>query len=208
MQPRPIQSKSAKCVITVGFLCADGLPLDRLAVGLEYFQSANQLSTESQYSVVLQSLEGGDITTSCGMRISTQPVGNPHLVFQNLLLFGGHGMVPEYLHRLARVTRTHLRTGAVVLATENAVFPVAETGLLKGLIASVAPHLRNAFQEQFPDVDVSFGDNCADGRIWSAGEGFSMVSLLSRMVSRHVSPTTLSALNRRFHSYRPTLSCG
>ena len=60
-------------------------------------------------------------------------MGNPHSDFQYLFLIGGHGMVPDHLHRLARVTRTHLRTGSVVLATENVVLPLAETGFLKGL---------------------------------------------------------------------------
>jgi len=204
----PIENATAQNTTTVGFLCADGMPLDQLALGLEYLKLAGQLSDDEVYSVDLLSIDGGDITTSCGMSVSTNPVEREGTVFHFLVLLGGLQSSVAHKHMRARTVRVHLRVGAVVIAIDRAVFALAETKVLNGLTASVSADLALTFQEQFPDVLSTREDNFKAGRIWTASAGFSFLSLLSGMVSRQLSQSKMNELNRAFLPYRSTLSCG
>ncbi|TKZ19409.1 helix-turn-helix domain-containing protein [Shimia litoralis] len=204
----PVKNATAQNTTTVGFLCADGMPLDQLALGLEYLKLAGQLSGDEEYSVVLLSIHGGDITTSCGMGVSTNPIGRDGADFHVLVLLGGLQSTSEHKRLRARTVRGHLRVGAIVIAVDRAVFALAETKVLNGLTASVSADLALAFQEQFPDVQSTREDSFKAGRIWTASAGFSFLSLLSGMVARQLSQSKLNELNRNFLTYRPTLSCG
>lgn len=190
-------------VIDIGFLCWDGLPLDQLSVGLAYLKAANQLTPDKQVRGSVLSFSGGNVQSACGVNLSTCRIDENLTRCRFLFLVGGAFLAPDQQAHLGRVARTQLRAGRVLGALDTALVPLARTGLLDGQDVAASAQILSALQEQFPQISPRPNDHYLLGTVWSAGAGFALLNLLSKVIGNSCSLQERPQLNRKFLSYRP-----
>ncbi len=138
----------------IGFLLLPQLPLIPFAAGIEVLRLSNRQLTRQFYSWCLLSNDGEPVDTSAGITLTPDMSLAEVRDLDVLLVVGGEG-TETYEHRttykqLRRLSIEGVTLGAVTLGS----FVLARAGLLDGYRCTVHWEFLEAFQENFPHLDV------------------------------------------------------
>lgn len=148
----------------VGFIVGDGFQVMGLAA-VSAFEFANAILETPAYSLTLMSLKGGNVSSSLGVEIGTQPLGP----FPDTLVVLGEltpRAAPEGL--LSYIAEAGERSRRVAGICTGA-FLLAEAGLLDGKSATTHWAHARTLQERYPSIRVN-DDRIfiRDGNIWTS----------------------------------------
>ena len=138
----------------IGFLLLPQLPLIPFAAGIEVLRLSNRQLACQFYSWYLLSNDGEPVDTSAGITLTPDMSLAEVRDLDVLLVVGGEG-TESYEHRatykhLRRFSTEGVALGAVTLGS----FVLARAGLLDGYRCTVHWEFLEAFQENFPHLDV------------------------------------------------------
>ncbi|MEP9355051.1 GlxA family transcriptional regulator [Xanthobacter sp. KR7-65] len=148
----------------IGFIMEDGFQVMGLAA-LSAFEFANTILEEPAYCLAVMSERGGSISSSLGVQIGTQALGD----FPDTLMVLGElevRPISEVLRSyIARAGERSRRVAGVC----TGAFLLAEAGLLDGRAATTHWAHAKALQDRFPAVRVD-DDRIfiRDGHIWTS----------------------------------------
>ncbi|WP_093610972.1 GlxA family transcriptional regulator [Streptomyces indicus] len=152
---------------TIAVLAYDGVRLLDVTAPLEVFSTATVLG--ARYTVRLLSPSGGEVTTSAGTRLLTDPAEAEAGHVHTLLVPGSpglpHRIPPGLLETLRTLHGRSWRTASVC----TGAFALAEAGLLKGRRAATHWRYATTLAHRHPDIDVD-GDAIfvRDGRTYTS----------------------------------------
>lgn len=149
----------------IGFIVFPGYQVMAFAA-LSAFEIANQQATEPVYDVRVLSEFGGQIPTSIGMGIGTQPFDDA--VFDTLIVGGGGEIEPPSPGLLTYIRQAVSRTRRIASICSGS-FVLAEAGLLDGRRATTHWIYAREMQARFPKVKVEEDRIFInDGSIWTS----------------------------------------
>jgi transcriptional regulator GlxA family with amidase domain len=139
----------------------------------EVFAAAGRVRKLPAYDVVVASIAGGELRTSCGLPIRTQALARitPQRS-DTILVAGGDGIAISAAIADARLTRWLLRAAPIARRTCSVcsgAFILASAGLLAGKRATTHWSACERLARMFPAVDVDKNAIfVTDGRIWTS----------------------------------------
>ena len=141
--------------ITFGFLLLPGFPMSCLTSAIEPLRVANEISAAPVFDWCLVSEQGAPVRSSARVGFDTD-VALPALDSVDYLLVLGapdsqFANASAAFGRMRHLSRHGTRLGAI----SGGVFPLARSGLLHGVRASVHWCYRAAFCAEFPEIDAS-----------------------------------------------------
>ena len=149
---------------------------------LEPVRIANYLSASPLYEQSHVSVEGGMVTASNGMQVSTGALpdkpGRADLVF----VLGSWGAERYAEPRLTAWLRRQERAGIRLCAVEMASYVFARVGLLGGRRATTHWSYLPGFQELFPDTIASEQLYTIDGRIMTCAGSTAGLDLMQHLI--------------------------
>ncbi|WP_088345321.1 MULTISPECIES: helix-turn-helix domain-containing protein [Rhodomicrobium] len=153
----------------------------------QVFASANSLEETrgAPYRVAVYSEDGGMIETASGVSIAARPLAalSPHRV-DTLIVAAGRRAVRGVPHRqLSVLLAACAQSCRRICAVDAGAFPLASSGLLRGIKATTHWRYGEPLRQQYPDIkldcDVIFS---RDGAIWTAAGGASSIDLSLALV--------------------------
>jgi transcriptional regulator GlxA family with amidase domain len=159
----------ARAVIVV----FDGVQTLDLTGPAEVFASAGRVRKLPTYDVVVASITGGELRTSCGLPIRTQALARfkPQKT-DTIVVAGGDGDAISAAVADARLTRWLLRAAAIVrrmCSVCSGAFILASAGLLAGKRATTHWSACERLAKMFPSVEVDKNAiYVTDGRTWTS----------------------------------------
>ncbi|NNF80223.1 MAG: GlxA family transcriptional regulator [Rhizobiales bacterium] len=140
--------------LLIDFLLFDGFSNMVLASGVEPLRAANGLSNKELYSWRLISLNGGIVTSSSGIQITTRKltVVAPHPY--RLFVVAGFGARVHLTSNTSAALRRAARTGAALGGIDMGAWLLAGSGLLDGQKATVHWEELDNFADMFPRVQT------------------------------------------------------
>lgn len=146
---------------------------------------ANQHCEDTPFEVLVSTEDGSVRTDSLG---GTFPVDEafiePH---RNdfVVLVSGNDVERQDLSGVSNYLRKATRTGAQICALYTGAYVLAKAGLLDGLRATIHWEKRQAFMEQFPEVDLTEYTYTSSGSPYTSSGGTSAIDLMLYLVSMH-----------------------
>lgn len=120
------------------------------------FRAANYLEGTPLYRWHFVSDAGGPVRASNGTAIETEPLAAVKATTPDILMVAASWDPTTHLSRAVRITLQQAAARHVTLGgLDTGAFLLAQAGLLKGYRATVHYEHIDAFQELFPDVEVS-----------------------------------------------------
>lgn len=173
-----LQKRSGDEQRLILILAFDGVTLSDVASPSDVFDLTSRYVLKSDalgYRVVVTSLDGGSIRTSCGIKIHTQPIGDFSISEVDTLLVPGGGppTAPPVPEGVVTWLRIHAPTIRRVCAICTGAFLLAAAGLADGHRITTHWDATKLLEERFPLVTVEH--DCLfvhDGALWSSA-GFS-----------------------------------
>jgi len=152
------------------------------SAALDPLRIANQLAQRPLYRWTVTSCEGRPVTSSCGMSVNVDQSLGPFPRETDLVVCGGTvrtgGMAKDLLGSL----RQHARFGGRVGGICTGAIALAQAGLLKGRRATLHWENQPAFQERFPDVEVTQNAYEVDGQIFTCGGGVGATDMMLEQI--------------------------
>jgi transcriptional regulator GlxA family with amidase domain len=141
----------ARTIVLLGY---PGIQTLDLVGPLEVFTGASRLVGDG-YHVLVASPGGEPVTTHAGLTLLAQPLPDPHLAVDTVVLPGGSGVDaarsdPEIMNWIKAIAGTARRTVSVC----TGAFLAAQAGLLDGCPATTHWPFANRLAREFPAVDV------------------------------------------------------
>ncbi len=139
----------------------------------EVFASAGRVREVPTYDVIIASIAGGELTTSCGLPIRTQSLARikPRRG-DTVVVAGGDSAAISAAVADPRLTRWLLRAAPIVrrlCSVCSGAFVLATAGLLAGKRATTHWSACDRLAKMFPAVDVDRNAIfVTDGRIWTS----------------------------------------
>lgn len=191
--PRSEARRSPAEPKTVAILVHESVMLLNVAGPTDVFNTANQESRLhgglTLYKVVLLSRDGGPVTTSSGIEITTLPLPDPEDAdFDTIAVAGGMGIQtlmrdPSVISWLVKAAE-----GATRIASfGGGAFVLARAGLLDTRRCVTHWRYGRSLQESYPEIKVD-GDSLfvADGKLYTAAGSMAGVDLALQMVEEDV----------------------
>ncbi|MFG1245332.1 GlxA family transcriptional regulator [Xanthobacter flavus] len=148
----------------IGFIVEDGFQVMGLAA-VSAFEFANTVLEQPAYSLTLMSQTGGSVSSSLGVAVTTQPLGD----YPDTLVVLGELVptpTPEALRAYIAAAGEKSRRVAGIC---TGAFRLAEAGLLDGKAATTHWAHARALQERYPTIRVD-DDRIfiRDGNVWTS----------------------------------------
>lgn len=189
---------NGKTEITLGFYCCGGFSLDGLSMALEFFEVANMHAINNMFVCNSISVIGGEVISSCGIPVETNPHGYADEDFDYLFILSGPNKLSPDQNGLPGIVRSHIKRGSVVGSLNGGVFALADTGVLGGGPCSVSITQRAAFSELFPEIKITEEKLHINNYIWSVTSGAPCLKLFNFLLSHHESRVVCSKLSDQF----------
>jgi transcriptional regulator GlxA family with amidase domain len=147
---------------------------------LSVFELANAKSGELQYDLVVMSECGGNVRSSFGMDISTEPLDSG--LFDTILMASSmepRSATPKLISYLRSASATTRRLVSISVSA----FTFGEAGLLRNRRATTHWAFSTDLQRRFPDAKIE-ADRIflADGQIWTSAGMTACIDLALAMV--------------------------
>ena len=145
---------------------------------------ANKHSTGNAFEIIVMTDDGQTVTDSMG---GTFPVDS---AFQDpqrgdyVCLFSGDNVERQDLRAAIGYLRKADRLGANLCAFFSGAFVLAKAGLLDGERATIHWEKRQAFMEEFPEVDLTEFTFVSNGSPYSTSGGTSAIDLMLFLLSK------------------------
>lgn len=147
-------SRTASSTYATGFVLIPRFNLMALIATLEPMRIANYISGRTLYDWNLLSVDGGNVTASNGMELSTMPIGGAEACWDAVFVCGSwdseHFDSPELFAWLRRIDRMGVVLGAMDIGT----YILARAGLISNQAVAMHWYCSRAFAEQYPDIQV------------------------------------------------------
>lgn len=122
---------------------------------LDPFRAANYLEGRALYHWTMVSPDGGQVTASNGLSVSTGPLSEAKAMSPQVVMVSTSWTPEAYgSPSLLSALRRFARQGAIVGGIDTGAFLLAAAGLLDGHCATVHYEHLDAFAELYPNVDV------------------------------------------------------
>lgn len=186
----------------IGFVIYDGFQLQQAAAAIGAFELCDSYQSAS-YSTHLLSTHGGMITSSAGVSVLSQPLGDFDRL-DTLFIVGGRGwaaaaqdpMLPSFIRRqLANSTRlAAIATGSAILLA---------SGIRPARIATHWARARDIAQ-LYPDIEItSDGPLVVEDNIWSAPSTGGAMDIAYAMIAQDQGPAAARRAMRDALPMRP-----
>lgn len=152
----------------VGFVVFPSFQLLDLSGPAAAFQMPGYFHDDPQYSLAVLSEAGGEVPSSCGIAMMSQPFAQP--AFDTLIVAGGAGsQAAAASPRLIAFVLAAARESRRIASVCTGAFILAKAGLLNGKRATTHWRQAASLQRRYPQVRVE-GDRIfiKDGQIWTA----------------------------------------
>jgi transcriptional regulator GlxA family with amidase domain len=196
----PAPSGSSRNVV---FIAYDRCQILDLAGPHEVFDAANKIAAsqgrEDPYEISIRSAATGDIATESGLAVaSTQPLGDPTVPMDTVIVVGGDGVQdarqdPALIAWVAEAASHARRIGSVC----SGAFVLAEAGVLNG--RRVTTHWARAGQlaREFPTLEVDPDPiHIEDNGIWTSAGVTAGIDLALAMVEVDLGPSTAQTIGQ------------
>jgi transcriptional regulator GlxA family with amidase domain len=152
---RPVAKPRGVCRTFV-FLLVDGFSMMSLASAIEPLRSFNRLIGEEKFAWRLARVGAGPVYASNGLAFETQPVSEAITGAEILFVCGGLRIKLPNERSYHAALRAAARLGLALGSLSTGGSLLASAGLLKGYRCTIHWENRQAFLEEFPDI------NCTD----------------------------------------------
>ncbi|WP_421700972.1 GlxA family transcriptional regulator [Aliiroseovarius sp.] len=155
-----------------------------LISALETLRVANRGQERPPFAWQVLSVDGGPVASSLGAEM---PVDGPLRDIgrrEILLLVSGANVQAQASPTLMAWLRRQHRRGAQIGGLCTAAHLLAEAGLLRRAKATIHWENRHAFQESFPDVELSDQVFLAEGAVFSTAGGTASIDLILDLIAR------------------------
>lgn len=150
---------------------------------IEPMRVANYLSPEPLYEWEYLSPDGGVVTASNGMEISTASLNAAEGGIDTVLVCGSWGC-DHYMHQpLFNWLRRQDRAGVTMVGVELGVYALARAGLLPERQVTTHWSCMAGFAEQFPNVQMREQLYTIDGRLMTCAGGTAGFDLMLHLIS-------------------------
>ena len=139
----------------VAFFLVEGFSMMSLASGIEPLRSLNRLIGREAWRWRLVSLGGRTLHASNGIPFPAEPVEDVLGELDMLFVIGGLRIQAEGERAYCAILRKAARTGLTIGALSTGPYLLARAGLLDGYRATIHWENLPAFQEEFPDLDIT-----------------------------------------------------
>lgn len=139
----------------IGFLVTPGFPILTLSAALEPLRMANDIIGLEVFAWHLLTEDGQPVESSSRVLITPDVTFEAVSDFDIVFVVGGLWLTTELRPALQNRLRRLARRGVKLGALSSGVFLLARTGLLDKSKCAVHWYFRNAFQELFPDIELS-----------------------------------------------------
>lgn len=165
----------------IGLVLFPGVQVLSLAP-LSVFEVANAELGRTFYDVRVLSENGGQIRTSIGAVVATQPFGR--LTFDTVI-FGGASVITESSPKLLSFVRKAVSSARRVAGPCTGAFILAEAGVLDGRRATTHWRLAREFRSLYPRVTLE-EDRIfiVDGPVWTSAGMTASLDLALAMVEK------------------------
>lgn len=171
---------------------------------LSVFEIANlevsQLGhSEPYYQFDIVSSEGGPITSSAGVKIDSQPIGQHAF---DTLMIGGSTDIPMSDPQLINSIREMATQARRVASICTGAFILAETGLLNGHSATTHWGQTAELQKRFPNIHVDQDKIFIhEGQIWTSAGMTACIDLALAMVKEDLGAEIVKSVARKLVVY-------
>lgn len=138
----------------IDFLLFDGFSNMVLASGVEPLRAANGLSNKQLYAWRLVSLDGGTVTSSSGIQITTERLADMERPAERVFVVAGFGARVHLTSATAAGLRRVARTADTLGGIDMGAWLLAGSGLLDGYNATVHWEELDNFADMFPQVQT------------------------------------------------------
>ncbi|SLN45122.1 HTH-type transcriptional regulator CdhR [Roseovarius gaetbuli] len=152
------------------------------SAALDPLRIANQLAQRPLYRWTVTSCDGGPAASSCGMSVNVDQSLGPFSRETDLVVCGGTVRVGAGAKDLLGLLRQHARFGGRVGGICTGAIALAQAGLLKGRRATLHWENQPAFQETFPDIEVTQNAYEVDGTIFTCGGGVGTTDMMLEQI--------------------------
>lgn len=165
----------------IGLVLFPGVQVLSLAP-LSVFEMANTELGRAFYDVRVLSERGGQIRTSVGAVVDTQPFGR---VSFDTVIFGGASVVTQSSPKLLAFVRKAMRAVRRIAGPCTGAFVLAEAGVLDGRRATTHWYMAREFRSLYPNVTLE-EDRIfiIDGPVWTSAGMTASLDLALAMVEK------------------------
>lgn len=122
---------------------------------VEPLRIANYCDGRQLYRWQYLSVEGGDVPGCSGYSVTTERLAECADNISTVIVCGGWNAERHDDPGLEKILRSLARRKVMIGAAEMGAYVLASAGLLSGYSATIHWHCHNAFQERFPDVELT-----------------------------------------------------
>ncbi|WP_374654864.1 GlxA family transcriptional regulator [Dongia sp.] len=168
----------------IGILLVPDFALASFSMIIEPLRIANRLSGKKLYDWTLLSDGGGQIRSSAGIELQTQPIADMReRVFDLALVCAGFHAERYRAAGALNWLRRHRRMGRDVGAVSTGTFVLARAGLLAGHRCTVHWDFRSSLAELYPDLDLVDELFVIDRGIVTSAGSIAALDLMLRLIA-------------------------
>ncbi|MDK3020191.1 GlxA family transcriptional regulator [Pseudodonghicola flavimaris] len=182
------------------FLMVEDMSFMSLASATEPLRAANRLLGREAYVWDFCSPEGEAVRASNGVVF---PAGRVDMDRAHAVILCGGGRVPPELERpYLAVLRRAARRGLAVGSLSTATHLLARAGLLDGYRCTIHWENRSAFEEDFPEIEISSALYEIDRSRLTCSGGTASMDMMLHIISDRDSVDLARAVANQFHHER------
>lgn len=166
------------------FLLCPSFTLLAFASAIEPLRIANQLSQRPLYDWRTVSLDGGPVTSSCGLVVQTDGALTESGRDTALVVCAGNQPAVAAASHVVAAVKRHYRHGGPVGGLCTGPIALAKAGLLTGRRFTLHWENQPAFREMFPNLDPSENKFEIDERLMSCGGGAAATDMMIDLIGR------------------------
>lgn len=188
--------------LTFCFLMVDNLSMMSLSSAIEPLRSANRLLGRQAFRWRLCSLDGAPITASNDIVIGAHPVEQSLSDADALFMCGGVTVAQTRERPHLAILRQAARMGMAIGSLSTGSHYLAKAGLLSGYRCTIHWENSAAFEETFPDLDVTGKIYEIDGNRLTCSGGTAAMDMMLRIISDRYGADLARSVANQFHHER------
>lgn len=165
-----------------GFLLFDGFSNMVLASAIEPLRAASDYSMDAEFSWRLLSLDGGDVTSSSGIRIRCDAKLAEAKNLDVLFVVAGYGARDHASKPVVKALQLAARKAPMLGGLDSGAWLLAAAGLLKSRSATIHWQDMAEFGERHLDTDVMNERYVIDRNRITAGGATTVLDLMLRLI--------------------------